>query len=407
AGPATDIFQLGALAYQMLCGQKPWGEAADPGAMRTQILSSAPAPLRSLAPGLPEDVYRAIESVLSPDPTRRFARATHFAGVLGSASASTAGAPMFGTGTQRVPVSPPAAPPPPVPPPAAGAWPPAAAPNPLSSPTVAGQPWPNQTTGTQSIPGGVPQAGMPPIWGASAPPPPAPPPAATIPPVSTVLRPQAQKRSRRGLLIGLGAGLAVLVAGGGGAAAYLLLFKDDGAPVATFAGAAGQAGFAEGKAGTARFNQPNAVAVDSKGTLYVADIVNQRIRRISGDGTASTLAGTGDTGADNGPAGTARFAQPYGVAVDKDGNVYVADYGNFLLRKISPKGEVSTLAGSGQHGFANGEAFDAKFGRLTSVAVDKDGNVYVADTENHSIRKVTPSGSVSTLAGAGQRGDAD
>jgi sugar lactone lactonase YvrE len=180
--------------------------------------------------------------------------------------------------------------------------------------------------------------------------------------------------------------------------------------VSTLAGSAGRTGSSDGTGGAARFDDPWGVAVDSAGNVYVADTYNDEIRKITPSGVVSTLAGSaGQTGSSDGTGGAARFDYPTGVAVDSAGNVYVADLDNNEIRKISPSGVVTTLAGSaGQYGSSDGTGSAARFHRTRAVAVDGAGNVYVADQNNDEIRKITPSGVVSTLAGsAGQTGSSD
>ena len=172
--------------------------------------------------------------------------------------------------------------------------------------------------------------------------------------------------------------------------------------VTTFAGTLGVPGTADGTGDAARFSAPQSVAVDASGNVYVADSGNNTIRKITPGGDVSTLAGTpGVSGTANGTGGAARFSSPRGIAVDASGNVYVADCGNNTIRKITSGGNVSTLAGApGVSGTANGTGGAARFSAPQSVAVDASGNVYVADCGNHTIRKITSSGDVSTLAGA-------
>ena len=176
--------------------------------------------------------------------------------------------------------------------------------------------------------------------------------------------------------------------------------------VSTFAGT-GIAGSANGTVDTTTFNSPLGVAADGSGNLYVADYENNLIRKISSVGMVSTFAGTGAAGADDGSAATATFDLPEGIAVDAAGNVYVADNGNDRIRKITPDGQVSTLAGSGLVGSSNGMGTAASFNSPFGIAVDAAGNVYVADSGSNLIRKITPSGSVSTFAGSGAKGAAD
>jgi len=170
--------------------------------------------------------------------------------------------------------------------------------------------------------------------------------------------------------------------------------------VSTLAGS-GTAGFADGQGTAAQFQHLRGVAVDSRGDVYVADSSNHRIRKITPDGTVSTFAGSGTVGTLNGSGTAAQFNQPSGITIDSSGNFYVADAGNHKIRKITLSGDVSTLAGSGTEGFADGQGTAAQFKYPFGVAVDSGGTVYVADKGNHRIRKITPSGDVSTLTGSG------
>lgn len=169
------------------------------------------------------------------------------------------------------------------------------------------------------------------------------------------------------------------------------------AEVSTLAGST-TIGFADGPGNVAQFSAPWGVATDAAGNVYVADISNDNIRKITPAGVVSTLAGFGQGFAD-GIGAAAKFVQPRGVATDTAGNVYVADTGNCKIRKITPSGEVSTLAGS-TAGFADGTGATAQFNQPFGLTTDAAGNVYVADTFNNKIRKITPEGLVSTLAGS-------
>lgn len=179
--------------------------------------------------------------------------------------------------------------------------------------------------------------------------------------------------------------------------------------VSTLAGSsAGTSGSADGTGSAASFNSPRGVTVDSSGNVYVADTLNSTIRKISSTGLVSTVAGTaGSPGSTNGTSTSARFNVPASIAVDSGGNLYVADTNNNAIRKISPVGQVTTLAG-GTSGSADGAGSAASFNGPSGVAVDSSGNVYVADSSNSTIREITPAGAVTTLAGtAGVTGSID
>ncbi|MFY8000448.1 MAG: hypothetical protein ACOVSW_17770, partial [Candidatus Kapaibacteriota bacterium] len=176
--------------------------------------------------------------------------------------------------------------------------------------------------------------------------------------------------------------------------------------VSTFAGS-GTQGFLNGAVASAQFNNPNCVTFDGAGDAYVADQQGYRIRKITAGTTVSTLAGSGGFGFMDGAGATAQFRDPHGVAVDALGNVYVADANNHRIRKITSAGVVSTLAGSGVAGFADGLGAAAQFNTPVGIALDASGNVYVADGSNHRIRKISPSGMVITIAGTGTLGFAD
>ena len=176
-----------------------------------------------------------------------------------------------------------------------------------------------------------------------------------------------------------------------------------GGVVNTLAGS-GTGGFSDGTGAGASFNLPRGVALDSSGNAIIADLGNQRIRKVSPGGVVTTLAGSGTGGFADGTGTGASFYDPTGVAVDSRDNVYVADYSNFIIRKVTPGGVVTVLAGTlVGYGccFADGAGMDAQFWYPNGVAVDSNDNVIVADRFNNRIRKVTPGGVVSTLAGDG------
>jgi len=168
----------------------------------------------------------------------------------------------------------------------------------------------------------------------------------------------------------------------------------------TFAGANNQFGDVDATGGAARFGYPQDLVADTAGNLYVTDGNNDSIRKITPAGVVTTLAGGSGSGTSDGTGAAATFREPAGIAIDGAGNLYVGDSG--LIRKVTPAGVVTTLAGGGpdQLGLTDGQGAAARFERyLTSLAVDADGNVYAADHDNGVVRKITPGGKVSTLIG--------
>ncbi|MBV8389996.1 MAG: hypothetical protein JO080_09380 [Mucilaginibacter sp.] len=156
------------------------------------------------------------------------------------------------------------------------------------------------------------------------------------------------------------------------------------------------------------FSGPTGVVSDASGDLYVADNGNSVIVKITNKGLATTFAGTrGVRGSKDGTGTGAQFNQPHALAIDSSGNVYVADAGNNLIRKINSQGVVTTIAGSGSPGSQNGVGPAASFNGPFGIAVDADGNLYVADSNNNLIRKISPNGTVTTLAGTGSPGSTD
>jgi len=170
------------------------------------------------------------------------------------------------------------------------------------------------------------------------------------------------------------------------------------ADVTTFAGS-GATGSLDGHGTSATFNVPSSVATDADGNLYVIEFFGYVVRKITPAGDVTTLAGSGTAGFADGTGPAASFGHAYGIAADAAGNLYVADSSNHRIRKITPGGVVTTLAGSGQIGATDGAGNSASFNNPGGLAVDSDGNVYVADTRNSLLRRITPAGVVSTLAG--------
>ncbi|MGX5817870.1 IPT/TIG domain-containing protein [Chitinophaga lutea] len=161
----------------------------------------------------------------------------------------------------------------------------------------------------------------------------------------------------------------------------------------------GTAGFADGPATMAMFNQPLDVTVDAAGNIYVADNLNHRIRKIGTDGMVTTVAGNGTAGFVEGTGTAAQLKNPSGLDLDKDGNLIVADRLNHRIRKITPAGVVSSIAGDGTTGFRDGAAVGARFADPYSIAIDKNGNIIIADLTNNKVRKLNAAGVVSTVAG--------
>jgi sugar lactone lactonase YvrE len=162
-------------------------------------------------------------------------------------------------------------------------------------------------------------------------------------------------------------------------------------------------GFADGFALEAQFNTPSGIAIDKDGNIIIADTSNNRIRKLSADGRLVTaVAGSGVAGFRDGPAGDAQFDGPLGVAVDKQGNIFVADAYNDRIRKITTDGNVITVAGAGLPGAGDGQGLFASFDTPCGIAIDKDDNIFVADAGNDAVRKITPQGEVTRVAEVGR-----
>lgn len=168
-----------------------------------------------------------------------------------------------------------------------------------------------------------------------------------------------------------------------------------GGDVSGFAGNATQ-GFADGAVANAKFMQNWGIAFDDKGAMYISDTYNYRVRKIA-NGQVTTFAGTGTPGFLDGDALQARFGKPRGIAIDKQGNLYVCDEDNFRIRKITPAGIVSTYAGNGNQAFTDGQPGTGALYLPNGIVIDSQGNLYVSDV--HRIRKISTDGSISTIAG--------
>jgi sugar lactone lactonase YvrE len=162
-----------------------------------------------------------------------------------------------------------------------------------------------------------------------------------------------------------------------------------------------------GPALRARLNCPHAMVVDSQGRLFVADWLDHRVRRITPDGMITTVTGMGKPGfsGDGGPAAKAMLSSPHGLAVDGAGNLLIADYANNRIRKVNAEGTISTIAGGGTLGpTESGRASEVRLNLPTGIALDAAGNLYIAEQRGHCVRKMTPAGVVTTIAGAGKEG---
>jgi sugar lactone lactonase YvrE len=217
------------------------------------------------------------------------------------------------------------------------------------------------------------------------------------------------------------------------------IIKITAAGVTSIFAGSGTAGFVNGTGTAAQFNQPYAITMDASGNFFVADRVNHAVRKITAAGVVTTIAGSGSAGFVNGTAGAAMFAEPLGITVDGAGNLYVADYLNNAIRKVTQAGVVTTLtsvnqvfgivsdaagniyfteysvnkvskysatgvysvvAGDGNGGTTNGTGTAARFLYPAGIALDASGNLYVTETLNNRLRKITPAGVVTTLAGS-------
>jgi uncharacterized protein (TIGR03437 family) len=163
-----------------------------------------------------------------------------------------------------------------------------------------------------------------------------------------------------------------------------------------------------GPATAAGLNYPYGVAVDASGNLFIADLYNNRVRKVSTSGVITTIAGNGQAGfaGDGGPAASAQLDEPFGIAVDAAGNLFITDYGNDRVRRISASGTITTVAGNATPGYTNdgGLATAAQLNYPKGIAIDSSGNLFIADFSNSVVRKISASGTITTVAGNGSFG---
>ncbi len=191
-----------------------------------------------------------------------------------------------------------------------------------------------------------------------------------------------------------------------GLAAIVNSMKTQSYVVTTFAGS-GEIGSVDGTGIAASFNYPSGVAVDNNGNIFVTEFGNYKIRKISATGIVTTFAGSGVSGSNDGFGAAASFNLLTAITIDKDGNLYVTDARNNKIRKITSLGSVTTIAGSGTAGSTDGTGTTASFSFPSGITVDNSGSLYVSDSKNNKIRKITSFGVVTTLAGSGVSGSMD
>lgn len=186
----------------------------------------------------------------------------------------------------------------------------------------------------------------------------------------------------------------------------MYVFKSRSQTVSTLAGS-GSPGNIDASGIFASFSTPIAICNDASGNIFVSDFNNHKIRKITSSGVTTTFAGSGIAGGTNATGTAASFTNPYGICEDAFDNIYVTEYFNHRIRKITPTGVVTTFAGSGTPGSANGTGTAASFKNPAGICTDASGNIYVADAGNNKIRKITPIGVVSDFAGSGAIGSID
>ena len=194
-------------------------------------------------------------------------------------------------------------------------------------------------------------------------------------------------------------GVETVLTGNGKSWEATYLVPNFRAKIITLAGTPGVKGFHDGDGSSAKFDNPASIEVDDINNVFVADIFNNRIRKIDSSGIVTTYSGSGIAGLKDGPGTTATFNLPHGVGVDSSGIVYVADWVNHSIRQIDTDGNVNTYAGIGTEGSLNGQRDIASFKNPHNLTIDASGNIYIADCYNHLVRKIDLSGNVTTVAG--------
>jgi sugar lactone lactonase YvrE len=424
-----DIYSFGALLYEMLTGEPPYAGATTRD-IRRQILAGPPTGIHYRNAEADKGLVAIAEAAMARELRNRYADMNDVAADLrrlqegraplgphglGEKPRRSSGAAWLGAGLVGAALI------------AWLAWPKSAVQHPpaapanhsaTSAPVVVATPPPHPVTEpihATSIPPPPAQAPAQPIVQTSPAPPPSP--RAARGPGSILagapdnsgsadgLGAAARFRGPQGIVVDSGGD--IFVADGGNNT--IRMITPDGL-VSTLAGLAGASGSADNLAGAARFFAPFGLARDKTGNLYVAELGNCAIRKITASGAVSTLAGlANEAGNVDGVGINAQFRNPEGLAVNAAGDVFVADTGNSVIRKIAADGKVVTFAGdAGKIGATDGAGSAARFWQPCAVAVDGAGNVYVSDTWNNIIRKITPAGVVTTIAGlAGNPGNVD
>ena len=425
-----DIYAFGALLYEMLTGDPPY-KGRTTREIRDQILAGPPRPIRDVNPQADAGLAMVAEGAMGRELRDRYAdiadiladlhrirdgkppvgphgvarglrdnlqRARRFPAIIGVpvclAVLAIVGWLLWHTETQRVAKISPASVP-------TNAFPKSVAP-----------PTPAAAAARFQVPWGITVDGAGNVYVADSE-------ACTISKISPAgqVTTLAGRAGVRGPTNGLGANASFIIPRGVAldnagnlyvTDAYTIRKITPAGEVSTLAGQPGYPGTVDGLGGEGRFSWPSAVAVDSAGNLCVAD--RYAIREVTPAGLVTTLAGAaGHSGSADGTGANARFSDnEKGIAVDGGGNVYLADTLNHMIRKISPAGVVTTLAGSLRPGSADGTGTNASFASPCGLALGPEGILYVADASNHTIRKITRAGVVSTLAGtAGTAGSTD